>query len=74
MENVTIEVNFVINRFREILDERGMKQKFIAEKAGISTTSVSGIYNGHLPQLETALKIAKVLGLKVEDIWSLEEE
>lgn len=74
MENATIEVNFVINRFREILDERGMKQKFIADKAGISTTSVSMIYKGHMPQLETALKIAKVLGLKVEDIWSLEEE
>jgi putative transcriptional regulator len=70
-----IEVmELLLNRFREIIDERGMKQKFIADKIGVSTTTISAIYNGQIPKLETALKIAKVLGLRVDEIWSLSEE
>lgn len=56
-----------------ILDERGMKQKFIIDKLGINRNTVSSIVRGSKTDIETALKIAKVLGLKVEDIWSLEE-
>lgn len=64
----------MINRFREIIDSRGMKQRFISEKIGAAPSTISAIYNGQIPQLETALKIAKVLGLRVDEIWYLEEE
>jgi putative transcriptional regulator len=63
----------VRNNFKETIVERGMKQKFLCEKTGITTSTMSAIYNGQIPLLENALKIAKVLGLKIEDIWSLED-
>lgn len=62
------------NRFKEILDSRGIKQKFIYDKIGAAPSTISAIYKGFTPSLETALKIAKVLDMKVEDIWSVEED
>jgi putative transcriptional regulator len=67
-------VKLIKNRFKEIVDERGIKQKFIYDKIGVAPSTISAIYNGQIPQLETALKIAKVLGLRVDEIWSLSEE
>jgi DNA-binding XRE family transcriptional regulator len=58
----------------EILDERGMKQKFIIDKLSMRRNTVSAIVNGSKTDIETALQIAGLLGLKVEDIWSLEDE
>jgi putative transcriptional regulator len=64
----------MINNFKLIMDESGLKQNFVAKKTGISTATISAIYNGQFPQLETALKLARFFGKKVEEIWSLEEE
>jgi DNA-binding XRE family transcriptional regulator len=63
------------SNLREILKERGLKQGFIAEKAGISQTTFSYLVTGKsLPTLEVAYKIAKVLDLQVEYIWIPENE
>lgn len=64
----------MINHFPELFKESGLKQKFLAEKVKLSTSAMSAICNGQIPHLETALKIAKVMGKRVEDIWSVEEE
>ncbi|PEL12647.1 helix-turn-helix transcriptional regulator [Bacillus sp. AFS017336] len=61
-------------RLKVILAEKGLKQSFIAEKAEIRLSTMSLISNGKsTPTLEVALKIAKALNLKVEDIWSLDK-
>lgn len=60
-------------RLKSILDERGMKQKYIIDKLNMRRNTLSAIVQGTKTDIETALKIAKVLGLKVEDIWILEE-
>jgi putative transcriptional regulator len=60
---------------KEILDSRGMKQNFVCEKTGLSKTSMSGIVNNRtIPTLPVAYKIAKVLDLKIEEIWVEENE
>jgi plasmid maintenance system antidote protein VapI len=58
----------------KILGERGMKQKFFADKLNMRRNTISAIIHGTKTDIETALRIANVLGLKVEDIWNLEEE
>ncbi|GIM44536.1 hypothetical protein DNHGIG_00850 [Collibacillus ludicampi] len=56
-----------------ILAERKIKQKWLCERVGLSTSAMSQIVRGEsLPTLPTAIRIAKVLDLKVEDIWQEE--
>lgn len=50
--------------------ERGLKKSFVAKKAGISVSTMSLIVRGKsIPTLQVAIKIAEVMGEKVEDIW-----
>jgi DNA-binding XRE family transcriptional regulator len=66
-------VVMVKNRLKEILDERGIKQKWLADRAGIKQGSLSSIINHkNSTTIEVALAIAKALDMKVEDIWVLE--
>jgi len=54
----------------EILEERGIKKKWLADRIGVTPTTITIICKGDsVPTLKVALKIADVLGLTVEDIW-----
>jgi putative transcriptional regulator len=62
-------------QLKQILDSRGMKQEFLCKKTGITTKTMSSLCRGEsLPSLKNSLKISKVLGLSVEEIWVLLEE
>ena len=50
------------------LVKREMKQKDFAELAGVSRGTITGIANGRACNNETAQKIAKALGMSIEDI------
>ena len=64
----------VKNKLKEILDERGIKQNWLAEKVGITPTTLGNLlHNRFNTSLEVALKIAKFLDMKVEDIFELKE-
>lgn len=56
-------------RLKEILEEREIKQKWLAEKAGVSDATIRLLIKGSDPHLSLAYKIAKVLNLSIEDIW-----
>jgi putative transcriptional regulator len=65
---------FIISRLKEILDSRGIKQKWLCEKVEISSSAMSQIVRGDSePTLVTALKISEVLGVPVNDIWRLND-
>jgi len=64
----------VKNRLKEILDERGIKQNWLAEKANVTKQTISNlIKNRFSVSLEIAMKISKALDLKVEDIFYIED-
>ena len=64
----------VKNKLKEILDEKGIKYIFVAEKSGVNKATLSNVISDrHSPSIEVALRIAKALDLKVEDIWILED-
>ncbi|MGH1047651.1 helix-turn-helix transcriptional regulator [Bacillus mycoides] len=57
------------SRLKEILDSRGMKYSFVAKKANIASSTMSALVKGGLPTLPVAYRIAKVLDMRLEDIW-----
>jgi len=64
----------VKNRLKEILDERGTKNVWLADKAGVNNSTLGNIIkNRHNPSIEIAIKIARALNMKVEDIWIVED-
>ena len=63
------------NRLKEILDDKGIKQKWLAEKAGIKENTLSGIINNKtVTNVDIAIKIARVLGMQVEDIFYSQDD
>ena len=58
------------NRIKELRAANGLSQKALAELVGIRYESVGAIERGKFePQLETAIKIARVFGLRVEEVF-----
>jgi putative transcriptional regulator len=61
-----------INRLRVVLAEKGLTNKWLAEKMKKNPTTVSRwCSNDMQPSLETLLVVANVLGVDVKDLlWS----
>lgn len=58
------------NRLKEILQERGQKQKWLAEKCSIKQSTLSNIINNNYqPAIETAFKIADILQTDINNIF-----
>ena len=55
-----------MNRIKEVLDEKGIKQKWLAEQLGKSYNMVNGyVQNRQQPRLEVLFEIAKILDVEV---------
>ena len=58
-----------MNRIKEFLKEKGIKQKWLAEKLGKSYNMVNGyVQNRQQPRLEVLYEIAKILEVEVKDL------
>ncbi|MCD6366298.1 MAG: helix-turn-helix transcriptional regulator [Bacteroidales bacterium] len=58
-----------MNRIKEVLEEKGIKQKWLAEQLGKSYNMVNGyVQNRQQPRLEVLYKIAKILDVNVKDL------
>jgi transcriptional regulator with XRE-family HTH domain len=58
-----------MNRIKEVLEEKGIKQTWLAEKIGKSYTVVNAyVQNRRQPSLEMLFEIARVLEVKVKDL------
>ncbi|MCL6446015.1 MAG: helix-turn-helix transcriptional regulator [Alicyclobacillus sp.] len=47
----------------------GIKQEWLVQKTGLPSATISRIVNGTTPSLVNALKIARALGVTVEELW-----
>jgi len=57
-------------RLNEILETKGIKQSWLVEKTGLNKGTISNVVNSKgEPSISVCLKIARVLNLKVEDIF-----
>ena len=58
-----------MNRIKQVLEEKGIKQKWLAEKEGKSYNMVNGyVQNRQQPRLEVLYEIAKILYVEVKDL------
>ena len=62
----------LINNLERYRKEAGLTQQDLSEKAEVSRKSINAIENGiYIPSTVLALKIAKTLNCKVEDLFQL---
>ncbi len=65
----------ITNRLRELRAKYRMSQEELARRVGVTRQTIIAIENGkYLPSLKLAFKIAKVFGMKIEDIFIYNEE
>lgn len=58
-----------MNRIKEVLEEKGIKQKWLAEKLGKSYNMVNSyVQNRKQPRLEVLYEIAKILDISVKEL------
>ena len=58
-----------MNRIKEVLDEKGIKQIWLAEQLGKSYNMVNGyVQNRRQPSLELLHKMAKILQVDIKDL------
>lgn len=58
-----------MNKIKDLLKERGMTQKELAEKLGMSAVGVSKLVNGTTTK-ETMNRIAEILNVKVDELYA----
>jgi putative transcriptional regulator len=62
------------NNIKEIRTKLGITQAELAEIVGVARVSIISIEKGHfIPTIETALRISKVLGVPIEQMFWLQE-
>jgi putative transcriptional regulator len=65
----------VVNRVKELREERGWTQQDLAEAVGVSRQSINSIErNRYVPSLPLALLFARVFDTAMEEIFTLEEK
>jgi len=58
-----------MNRIKEVLDEKGIKQTWLAEQLGKSYNMVNAyVQNRQQPRIEVLYKIAEILGVNVKEL------
>jgi putative transcriptional regulator len=58
-----------MNRIKEVLEEKGIKQTWLAEQLNKSYNMVNGyVQNRQQPRLEVLYEIAEILNVSVKDL------
>ncbi len=64
-----------MNRIKEVIEEKGIKQTWLAEQLGKSYNMVNGyVQNRQQPRLEVLYEIANILKIDVKELLKTNEE
>ena len=64
-----------LNRIKEVLDEKGISQTWLAKKLDKSFNSVNSyVCNRSQPNLETLLQISQILNIDMKDLIADQEQ
>ena len=64
-----------LNRIKEVLDEKGISQTWLAKKLDKSFNSVNAyVCNRTQPNLETLLQISQILNVDIKDLIADQEQ
>jgi transcriptional regulator with XRE-family HTH domain len=57
-------------KIKQILELRGLKQKWLADKLGVTEVTISNwVNNRTYPSIETLISISNVLKIEVKDLF-----
>jgi putative transcriptional regulator len=63
------------NQIKELREEYGFTQQYLAEKVNVSRQTIISLENGkYNPSIFLAYKIAKLFSKNIEDVFLFEEE
>ena len=63
-----------MNWIKEVLEQKGIKQKWLTEQLGKSYNMVNSyVQNRRQPSLEDLYKIAKILEINVKDLLKIDD-
>jgi transcriptional regulator with XRE-family HTH domain len=63
-----------MNRIKEVLEERGVKQVWLAEQLGKSFNTVNGyVQNRKQPSIEVLYEIAKILNINPKELLNTKD-
>ena len=69
------EAGYIANDVRTLRLAAGWTQARLAERVGVSRQTINYVENGtYCPSTYLALRIARELGVRVEDVFRLKEE
>ena len=64
-----------MNRIKEVLEDKGIKQKWLAEKLGKSYNMLNAyVQNRQQPKIEVLYKIAVILDVEAKDLLVKNED
>ena len=64
-----VQNRITMNRIKEVLEQKGIKQTWLAEKLGKSYNMVNAYaQNRQQPRLETLMEIANILDIDVKEL------
>ena len=64
-----------MNKIKIVLDQKGIKQKWLAEQLGKSFNMVNSyVQNRTQPSLETLYSIASILGVEIDELLYSKED
>ena len=64
-----VQILIKMNRIKEVLEEKGIKQIWLAEKLGKSFNTVNSyVQNRQQPRLEILNQIAEILDVDIKDL------
>lgn len=60
-----------VNKIAKMIEDKGLRKRFVADKCGISPGTLSKIISGETkqPSLDVAINLARVLETTVEELW-----
>ncbi|HXI51199.1 MAG TPA: helix-turn-helix transcriptional regulator [Candidatus Saccharimonadales bacterium] len=62
------------NNLGRLMTEKGITEEELARRTGIRQNSINPIKNGkQTPKIDTALRIAKAMKVRLDRIWSLSD-
>ena len=65
----------MLNRIRELRKAQGYRQEELAEAVGVTRQTIIAIENNKYdPSLELAMRLARLLGTPVEELFTLEDD
>ena len=64
-----------MNKIKIVLDQKGIKQKWLSEQLGKSFNMVNSyVQNRTQPSLETLYRIASILGVEIDELLYSKED